>query len=44
MATEFVVFDMEHTGWSVESIRLPIATTPDTTVRDVVKKGRADAD
>ncbi len=29
---EFVVFDMEHTGWSVESIRALIATTPATTV------------
>ena len=25
---EFAVFDMEHTGWSVESIRTLIATTP----------------
>ncbi len=29
---EFVVFDMEHTGWSVESIRTLIATTPEQTV------------
>lgn len=25
---EFAVFDMEHTGWSVETIRMLIATTP----------------
>jgi len=25
---EFVIFDMEHTGWSVETIRRLIATTP----------------
>src|SRR5215210_5859683 len=24
---EFVIFDMEHTGWSIESIRMLIATT-----------------
>ncbi|QDT46033.1 2-keto-3-deoxy-L-rhamnonate aldolase [Symmachiella dynata] len=29
---EFIVFDMEHTGWSVESIRMLMATTPDGTV------------
>jgi len=29
---EFVIFDMEHTGWSVETIRMLIATTPETTV------------
>jgi 2-keto-3-deoxy-L-rhamnonate aldolase RhmA len=29
---EFVIFDMEHTGWSVETIRMLIATTPNTTV------------
>lgn len=27
---EFAVFDMEHTGWSVESIRMLIATTRST--------------
>jgi 2-dehydro-3-deoxyglucarate aldolase/4-hydroxy-2-oxoheptanedioate aldolase len=25
---EFAVFDMEHTGWSVETIRMLLATTP----------------
>ena len=25
---EFAIFDMEHTGWSLESIRLLVATTP----------------
>ena len=25
---EFIVYDMEHTGWSVETIRMLIATTP----------------
>lgn len=29
---EFVVFDMEHTGWSIESIRTLIATTPNSSV------------
>ncbi len=29
---EFVVFDMEHTGWSVETIRMLIATTPESTI------------
>jgi 2-dehydro-3-deoxyglucarate aldolase/4-hydroxy-2-oxoheptanedioate aldolase len=29
---EFIVFDMEHTGWSVETIRTLIATTPHSTV------------
>ena len=24
---EFAVYDMEHTGWSIETIRLLIATT-----------------
>lgn len=27
---EFVIFDMEHTGWSVETIRRLLATTPAT--------------
>ena len=26
--SEFIVFDMEHTGWSVETIRTLLATTP----------------
>ena len=25
---EFVIFDMEHTGWSIETIRRLLATTP----------------
>ena len=29
---EFVIFDMEHTGWSVETVRMLMATTPDSTV------------
>ncbi len=29
---DFIVFDMEHTGWSIESIRTLIATTPASTV------------
>ena len=29
---EFVIFDMEHTGWSVETIRSLLATVPDSTV------------
>ena len=24
---EFVIYDMEHTGWSIETIRMLIATT-----------------
>ncbi|MBA3274678.1 MAG: aldolase, partial [Chloroflexia bacterium] len=24
---EFIVFDMEHTGWSIETIRMFMATT-----------------
>ena len=27
---EFVIYDMEHTGWSIETIRALIATTPPT--------------
>ena len=26
--SEFIIFDMEHTGWSVETIRQLVATTP----------------
>jgi 2-dehydro-3-deoxyglucarate aldolase/4-hydroxy-2-oxoheptanedioate aldolase len=29
---EFVFYDMEHTGWSVETIRTLLATTPPSTV------------
>jgi 2-dehydro-3-deoxyglucarate aldolase/4-hydroxy-2-oxoheptanedioate aldolase len=29
---EFIVFDMEHTGWSMETIRMLMATTPYPTV------------
>ncbi len=29
---EFILFDMEHTGWTMETIRLLMATTPHPTV------------
>ncbi len=29
---EFIVFDMEHSGWSMETIRMLMATTPHPTV------------
>ena len=34
---DFVVFDMEHTGWSVETIRTLIATTRSTSVIPLVR-------
>src|SRR5438045_111641 len=34
---EFVVFDMEHTGWSVETIRMLIATTRSTEMIPLVR-------
>jgi len=34
---EFAVFDMEHTGWSVESIRTLIATTPKSELMPIVR-------
>jgi 2-keto-3-deoxy-L-rhamnonate aldolase RhmA len=34
---EFVIFDMEHTGWSVETIRLLIATSRSTGVPAYVR-------
>ena len=34
---EFAVFDMEHTGWSVESIRTLIATTPKPELMPIVR-------
>lgn len=34
---EFVVYDMEHTGWSIESIRMLIATTPRSTLIPIVR-------
>jgi len=34
---EFVVFDMEHTGWSVETIRLLLATTRGTPLMPAVR-------
>src|SRR6266545_581469 len=34
---EFAVFDMEHTGWSVETIRLLIATTRSTAMIPLVR-------
>ena len=34
---EFVVFDMEHTGWSIESIRMLIASTRSTEIVPMVR-------
>jgi 2-keto-3-deoxy-L-rhamnonate aldolase RhmA len=34
---EFVIYDMEHTGWSVEKIRALIATTPDERIVPMVR-------
>ena len=34
---EFVVFDMEHTGWSVETIRMLVATTGPTGMVPLVR-------
>lgn len=34
---EFAVFDMEHTGWSVETIRMLIATTPKSEMVPIVR-------
>src|SRR5688572_5327143 len=34
---EFAVFDMEHTGWSIETIRLLMATTRDTPIVPLVR-------
>jgi 2-dehydro-3-deoxyglucarate aldolase/4-hydroxy-2-oxoheptanedioate aldolase len=34
---EFAVFDMEHTGWSIETIRLLIATTRSTNMIPLVR-------
>src|SRR5205823_742057 len=34
---EFAIFDMEHTGWSVENIRMLIATTPATEMIPLVR-------
>lgn len=34
---EFVVFDMEHTGWSIETIRMLIATTRGTKAIPMVR-------
>lgn len=34
---EFLVFDMEHTGWSVETIRLLLATTRGTSLMPAVR-------
>src|SRR5262245_44058176 len=34
---EFALFDMEHTGWTVETIRMLIATTRSTTVVPLVR-------
>src|SRR5690349_18293617 len=33
---EFVVYDMEHTGWSIETIRMLIATTQASDVLPMV--------
>lgn len=34
---EFIIYDMEHTGWSVESIRMLIATTRSTDALPLVR-------
>jgi len=34
---EFVIFDMEHTGWSVETIRMLIATSRGTSAAPLVR-------
>ena len=34
---EFAVYDMEHTGWEIESIRMLIATTPCQTLVPIVR-------
>ncbi|WP_010586040.1 HpcH/HpaI aldolase family protein [Schlesneria paludicola] len=34
---EFAVYDMEHTGWDIESIRMLIATTPKPTLVPIVR-------
>src|SRR5262245_52179241 len=34
---EFAVFDMEHTGWSLETIRMLIATSRSTTMVPLVR-------
>jgi len=34
---DFVLFDMEHTGWSIESIRMLLATTPATETVPLVR-------
>jgi 2-keto-3-deoxy-L-rhamnonate aldolase RhmA len=34
---DFAVFDMEHTGWSVETIRILIATTRSTSMIPYVR-------
>jgi 2-keto-3-deoxy-L-rhamnonate aldolase RhmA len=34
---EFALFDMEHTGWSVETVRMLIATTRPTTMVPLVR-------
>jgi 2-keto-3-deoxy-L-rhamnonate aldolase RhmA len=34
---EFVVFDMEHTGWSIETIRMLVATTRASTAIPMVR-------
>ena len=34
---EFAVFDMEHSGWSIETIRLLIATTPKSEMIPIVR-------
>lgn len=34
---EFALYDMEHTGWSIESIRMLIATTPKAEMVPIVR-------
>ena len=34
---EFALYDMEHTGWSIESMRMLIATTPKAEMVPIVR-------
>ena len=41
---DFAVFDMEHTGWSIESIRMLVATTRSTDMIPYVRIPATDYD
>src|SRR5262245_13276768 len=41
---EFAVFDMEHTGWTIETIRMLIATTHSTAMVPLVRVPATDYD